>query len=79
MKGDSSKKFQNDLLNSFNDLKNSKSVQTLEKIYAILKEAKVDIFNESIIPNQISKDLLLFLTNNLIDTKIQSDIFKLYI
>ncbi len=77
MKEDSSKKFQNDLLISFNNLKNSKSVQTLEKVYTILKQARseADIFNDNIIP----KDLLLFLANNLIDSRIQSNIFKLYI
>ena len=77
MKEDSSKKFQNDLLISYNDLKNSKSVQTLEKVYTILKQerSEADIFNDNIIP----KDLLLFLANNLIDSRIQSNIFKLYI
>ena len=67
------------LLNSFNEIKSSKSIQSLEKLFSILKEAIPNIFEESQIPNKTSKDIIFFLSNNLIDSKLQSDIFKLYI
>ena len=44
-----------------------------------LNQVGSKVLDEKQILNNVSKDLIFFLTNNLIDAKIQTDIFKLYI
>ena len=76
---DSSKKLQEDVLNSFNEMKSSKSIQSLEKLFSTLNEENIYILDDTKLQNKTSKEIIFFLLNNLIDAKIQSDIFKLYI
>ena len=61
------------------DLRLQKSVQALEKIYQDLQSNKENIFNDAIVPYKFSSDFIWFIQYNVIDIKLQMDIFKLYI
>ena len=74
-----SKNLQEEILCSISRLKSSKSVENLQNLFKNLSHVGLKVLDEKQIPNNVSKDLIFFLTNNLIDTKIQIDIFKLYI
>ena len=74
-----SKNLQEEILCSISRLKSSKSVENLQNLFKNLSHVGLKVLDEKQIPNNVSKDLIFFLTNNLIDAKIQTDIFKLYI
>ena len=59
------------------DFRSSKTLTNLENIYKDLSENKANLLNNDIIPFQFSNDLIWLLTNNIVDLKIQSNIFKL--
>lgn len=61
------------------EIRSSKTESVLQKIYKELIENKSNLLDNDIIPFQFSNDLIWLLCNNIIDLKIQSDIFKLYI
>ena len=73
------KNLQEEIFSSISNLKTSKSVENLKNLFKNLSQIGSKVLDEKQIPNNMSKDLIFFLTNNLIDTKIQIDIFKLYI
>ena len=66
-------------LKLFQEFRASRKLSDLENIYKLLEENKSNILDDNIIPFQFSNDLIWFLSNNIIDLKIQTDIFKLYI
>ena len=74
-----SNNLQEKILNSLNSLKTSKSIENLKNLFMNLNQVGSKVLDEKQILNNVSKDLIFFLTNNLIDAKIQTDIFKLYI
>ena len=61
------------------EIRTQKTIPVLEKIYEDLKTNKDNLFNDAIIPFKFSTDFIWFLKYNLINVKIQMDIFKLYI
>ena len=63
----------------FQELRSNKTESNLQKIYKDLLENKENLLDNDIIPFQFSNDLIWLLINNIIDLKIQVDIFKLYI
>ena len=65
--------------NLFQEIREAKNINNLQKIYADLIENKSNLLDNDIIPFQFSNDLIWIISNHLIDLKIQSDIFKLYI
>ena len=79
MKENISKNLKEEILNSISNLKTSKSVENLKNLFINISHVGSKVLDEKQIPNNVSKDLICFLTNNLIYEKIQTDIFKLYI
>ena len=63
----------------FQKLRKDKTESNLNEIYSDLKENKSNLLDDSKIPFQFSNDLIWLLINNIINLKLQSDIFKLYI
>ena len=65
--------------NFITEIRLQKSKEVLEKIYEDLKANKEHLFNGEVVPYQYSADLIFFLKYNIINAKMQLDIFKLYI
>ena len=63
----------------FEEFRSNKTESNLQKIYQDLLEKKDNILDNDIIPFQFSNNIIWLLSNNIIDLKIQSEIFKLYI
>ena len=63
----------------FEEFRSNKTESNLQKIYKDLLDNKSNLLDNDIIPFQFSNNIIWLLSNNIIDLKIQSDIFKLYI
>ena len=63
----------------FQEFRLAKNESNLLKVYNNLVENKNNLLDNDIIPFQFTNDLIWLLFNNILDIKIQTDIFKLYI
>ena len=63
----------------YEELRASKTESNLQKIYKDLLDNKSNLLDDDIIPFKFSNDLIWLLSNNIINTNIQKEIFKLYI